>query len=579
MNCRKPWLRELDAPSRRVLVVLLLGVAAVIGLGITWGLPAADGWDDDGVAPRDYLVGVVQTYLPGEYYRYPPVHLLLLTVLTAPGWLTALIRAQSTDPQTVIAEITRVPYMTAFALVARWVSLVMALGIVVNIYRITRELHNTRAAEWAAVLAGLGTAFIYYGKMTNLDVPYLFWGTLALTELVLAISRFEPARIVKGLLFAALAVGTKDQAYALFLCAWPVAGVWWLVSEPRLRRDSEAWRALWRGLALAVLLLLAVDGALSNPSGFRQRIAFLLGSASAEHANYTKDLWGRCSAVRDVALNYVQHYPLLLAPLTIGGILLSFFGRCGTEARRCARLLPVLTIASFTLAFNASALRAEHRFILPQMTLLAIPTGMAIDALLTAAQRFGGGAVAGCRAYVGLCVAVAAVRGLALDFTLLRDPRYDVEAWLKEHLRPGDSIEAYGGNTSLPRFPCGVKLWRVDSTPPAKRNPLACAVELQGEIADAPLRGARYIVFSQAWVWPYQVQTDVVGHRSVTPWAAAKFSDVRTRRFLDALMAGRGPYRWAFRAEPAKRWLWPVDIHGATARPVYVFARANPADQ
>ena len=41
----------------------ILAAAAVLRLaGLFWGLPASDGWDDDGVAPRDFLVGVLETF-------------------------------------------------------------------------------------------------------------------------------------------------------------------------------------------------------------------------------------------------------------------------------------------------------------------------------------------------------------------------------------------------------------------------------------------------------------------------------------------------------------------------------------
>ena len=90
--------------------------------GLTWGLPASDGWDSDGIAPRDFLVGAVQTYQPGEFFTYPPLQLLLLTFITFPGWIVGLFKARSFAPPDVIAELIKVPYMTFFAVAARAVS-------------------------------------------------------------------------------------------------------------------------------------------------------------------------------------------------------------------------------------------------------------------------------------------------------------------------------------------------------------------------------------------------------------------------------------------------------------------------
>ena len=42
--------------------VVLLVAACLHGVGISWGMPASDGWDVDGVAPRDFLPGLAATY-------------------------------------------------------------------------------------------------------------------------------------------------------------------------------------------------------------------------------------------------------------------------------------------------------------------------------------------------------------------------------------------------------------------------------------------------------------------------------------------------------------------------------------
>src|SRR5687767_14944759 len=90
-------------------IVLLAGLVRVVGIG--WGLPASDGWDNDGIAPRDFLAGIVETFTPGHYFTYPPVHLVLLAILTAPITIVALVRAPSLAPADVVHEIVKVPYM------------------------------------------------------------------------------------------------------------------------------------------------------------------------------------------------------------------------------------------------------------------------------------------------------------------------------------------------------------------------------------------------------------------------------------------------------------------------------------
>src|SRR3984957_6798396 len=118
-------LKRLKSPLPALLACVF--VLHVVGIG--WGLPASDGWDNDGIAPRDFLSGLVETFTPGHYFTYPPVHLALLGVLTLPVSLVALARAPSHDPRAVIHEFVKVPYMTTFAIVARLVSVVMSVAI------------------------------------------------------------------------------------------------------------------------------------------------------------------------------------------------------------------------------------------------------------------------------------------------------------------------------------------------------------------------------------------------------------------------------------------------------------------
>ena len=97
---------------------------------IAWGLPASDGWDDDGFAPRNFLTALALTYKPGSYFTYPPLHAFILALPTLPGWVLALLRAPSLAQADVIGEIIKPVYMTYFAIVARLLSVAMSLGII-----------------------------------------------------------------------------------------------------------------------------------------------------------------------------------------------------------------------------------------------------------------------------------------------------------------------------------------------------------------------------------------------------------------------------------------------------------------
>ncbi len=287
------WLAALPAELR-----VVLAVAAVLhGIGLGWGLPASDGWDNDGIAPRDILPGLASTFTPGDYYTYPPFHLALLAVLTLPVTVVAVLRARTTALPDVLAEILAPAYMTAFSVVARVVALVMSLGVAIALARMTEEIVGAseqapdnararRAGTFTAAVASAGVVFTSYAHVSNLDMPALFWSSLAALALVRAIARREPRRLRHAVVLAALAVTTKDQAYALFVVAAPLLLGGWVLADAWSRKNARLLaREAAIAIALGLALVLVVDGALTNPSGFRARLAFLRGPASQDFSN------------------------------------------------------------------------------------------------------------------------------------------------------------------------------------------------------------------------------------------------------------------------------------------------------
>ena len=134
----------------------VLAIAVLFRLtGLVWGLPASDGWDDDGVAPRDFLVGVVMTYWPGHHNIYPPLHLIGLTLVSAPVWIAACIAAPSRAPEALVHAFIQVPTMTALAVIARAASAAMSLGLLWAIAAIGEDLGvSRRAGVWTAAACG-----------------------------------------------------------------------------------------------------------------------------------------------------------------------------------------------------------------------------------------------------------------------------------------------------------------------------------------------------------------------------------------------------------------------------------------
>lgn len=488
-SCRKPlfW-------------IVLLAIALRLP-GLSWGLPASDGWDDDGVAPRNFLVGLAMTYVPGSFFTYPPLHMIWLTLLNLPVVGVAIAHAPAYSQQAVIGTFIHVPYMTSFALTARALSLLMSVGTLLLIYRLTTLVAGSLAGLCAAAACALNGGMVYYGQVTNLDGPYLFWATLCLWTWM----RFLMAGDLRSLRWAALsaaaAIATKDQAYAVFLLTLPASFGLSLALDPAARQRAPALvlpMLRWAAISLGLLLLL--DGALTNPSGFARRMAFLRGPASQDFMTYTSDITGRMRLVWDMITYFPRFYPAATALLAAAGLVLMWQTTRTQPARRVAGLVPVLAVLSFTLFFNAMALRTENRFLLPQSLFIAPYIGLACARLLTLKQP-----ALKLAARVGLAglAATALWRCAGLDAAMLNDPRYDAERWMAAHVQPGDAVEAYGRNAFLPRLPQAAHLTRIDTIALKRRNPLPGVTESIAPFAQIEERKPRFLIVPDFWAQSY----------------------------------------------------------------------------
>jgi len=547
---------------------ILLAAAGLRLAGLFWGLPAADGWDDDGYAPRNFLTALALTWKTGAYFTYPPLHALLLAIPALPvaGW--ALAHAPSLSPHDVIATITQPAYMTYFAELGRLVNLAMSLGIIWCVAEMTRLVAGPRAGWLAAIGCALNFGLTYYGQVSNLDVPYLFWACLALLWCMRAGVEQEPRRFWPAALFAAAAVATKDQAYALFLLSLPLFLVLWFATDarPRAHRRRIALTLL-PAAAVALLLLLLVDGAITNPSGFAHRVAFLTGPASQDYAEYLHGARGWLALLGDMGGTYAQGFGLAAMVLALLGMGAHIARSRG--GARVAGLLPLLAIISFTVCFNFAALRSDDRFLLPQAVLSCIYIGIAAEMLAFPARdglRFAG------RGVLALVALAALHQAFAVDAALLFDPRYDAEGWMTAHVQPGDVIETYGQNCFLPRFPQSARVIRVGQGDLKLRNPLPGVTEVR-EAFIAP-RNPRFIVLSLAWARRYlRPPIPLSGGHIYSRLQQMDFRNTDARLFFARLVNGTGGYRLVHAARPSS--LWPiVHIHDSLDEPVWIFERA-----
>ena len=456
-------------------------------------------------------------------------------------------------------------------------------------------------------MSAVDLSLTYYAHTTNLDVPYLFWSSLALLALTRAIAWREPSRLKGVFLFAVLGVGSKDQAYGLFVLGVPLALGAWFVVDAWARENARAiGRAFVKYALGGALLFLVTDAVVFNPTGFRRRLAFLSGPASQDFAQHAKTAAGCWRVLVDAVALYASLWPALVIVLVGAGIALHALrrpsdrgvvaragsgadpsdrsavvragvgparGGAGDRARWAAGLVPIFAAISFTLTFNLVARRVEHRFILPQSVMLAVYGGLAFDAVLEAARSGVAGILA--RAFLALSFARGAFMVLAVGATLCLDPRYDAERFMRERFAAGDTVEVYGLNVYLPRIPDGVRVTRVGVEAASKRNPMPGFAEVTARFEDVESRRPRWIVVCNGWAWRYLLPPPPDdGSGAITPGAqhATRTDRPAGDHFRD-LLAEKLAYRIAHESRFESRvWPW-VDIHVSTGQPVWILER------
>jgi hypothetical protein len=546
---------KLRSPEALVVVLFLV----VVGAGAGWGLPGSDSWAADSISPRSCGLGAIaETFTPGHFHIYPPLHMLLLTVLSLPWMGLAALRVGA-DVGALGRELIKPQYMTPIEVSARLVTALMALGVLRNVYVLWTRLAGRRVALLAALLLTTSATFVYYAHTGNLDVPALFWVTLALLELD-RVSAGEP-RHTQALLCCVAAALTKDQAVAALIVPAFLA----LALPPSGETAAAArLRPLARGVVLALVAYALLSGFAVNPHGFVRRLGTLFGPASQSWAGYPPGLAGLVPLAHDALARTPELISWPVAVAAAGGLGLA---ACTPSPSRLRRLLPASAAASFFLLFDCTARRTEVRFLLPVALLLTPYAALLFAAAWTRLPRARAAGVA-----LGLLALVPGWLEVAsLDGALLADPRYEAERWLAG-LPPGTSVEVYGGPIFLPRIPATLTAVRPGIEPVADRQEIPGVLDVVDPLMDPRERGAPVIVLA----------TELSSARAsaeptaATPFGLMQYRDERSRAMLRHLADGSFGYHRVLRARCVLPWpLACESIHGSTAGEVWIYARSD----
>ncbi len=460
-----------------VIPVLLL--AAVLYLtGINWGLPGKESWYSDSLAPFHPLLGLTRLFSFGYLHKYPLVHQFLLAIINIPVVIVALFASDPSNGMSIfklVNTLQQTSFSTALIFADRLVSVAMGVGTVYYIYLITKELFSRRAAVFAALVLVCNGVFCLNAHLAKVEVPYLFWGAIAIYYLLLAVKNENKDAYIKTAIFATLSFGSKDQGYALFILPF----LWYLIVEPLIRNKekiSPAKVLLRKNMLFFSAFFIGgtviTQNMILNWSGFVYRFKILTGWNSERSKAYTATIAGQIALLQDIikALPNNQQFPLPLFVLSLAGIIIVICKYRHDRRRLSLGLLPLLVALSFYIFFIALIKQTNLRHLIPLTMMLGIYSGMAIDVALNKAKGF---------ASVALKIALTAVFiysfyfSLSVSLNLTNDLRYSAEKWMKKTIAPGSVIEYYSYLHYLPRFPEGTVSYRVTARPfdLEKRNP------------------------------------------------------------------------------------------------------------
>ncbi len=527
-------------------------------IGFAWGLPNSDTWSADAISPRACGLGAIaESYWPGHFHQYPPLHMLLLTALSLPWMALAAARA-GTDRDALERALLEPLPMTAIEVSARLVALAMFAGIAWCTATLWTPLAGRRAGIAAGLVVATNATLVYYAHTGNLEVPYLFWTMLALVEIDRVLGG-EEARATRTLLAVVAAALTKDQAAGTFALVLPAC----LLVRPALARS----RATWKAAGVAAAAYAVVSGAVVNPTGFAKRVALLLGPASADWATYPKGWGGRAAIARDVVLSVPRYSSWWIAAAAFAGIaIVAAPGRGRRVATDRARaLMPLLGAASFTLLFTFGARRTEDRFVLPQSVLVLPYACIAFEALASRARAAWSRAALAAACIVA--VAPALLGAIDVDATLLADARYDAERFLAA-LPPGTRVEMYGGPRFLPRIPGNVVAVRVGEEDPRDRTRMPRLEEVRARPADLAARAPAYVLLSTEFSHAQS------GAAAPSRYGVTSYTSADDARFFADL--DRGALGYARVATFECVVPWPLKcraIHGSTGMPIWIYGR------
>jgi hypothetical protein len=452
---------QVIARENRPLLAILLIAFAIYITGINWGLPQAanagsvNPWALDTVAPVAPLNEAYHkfTRTGNEWVTYPLFHYIVIDTFYAPYIGFQYVTGNFENPSSSFPYGIKDPksFLEDLTIIARLISLAMALGIIIIFYKIARELFSREAAIWTALFVVLIAPISYYAKTSNLDVPYMFWLSLSVWQYVLLVKHHHIRHFVMFGIFGALSIATKDQAYGFYvLIPFVIA----YAVFTRQKQDQPGYlgyaRAIvslpviYTGIATVITYVLANNLLFGGLDGFLRHME--LGGKLYEN-RFT--IHGDPHSLKNQLQLWYESAVIIFESV---GIAFPVLGLIGIYFAFKNRLWLALSILIFSISYYLFVIAAWNgvfsRYLLMPLLILTPFAGYACTRLLETGKtlrRTGQTLI-----FFSIVWQVALI--IDLNYSLLFDSRYSIADWVKQNVPQGTTIETQVDEAYLPHL-------------------------------------------------------------------------------------------------------------------------------
>ncbi len=438
-------MKEHIGKSNRLLLILL---SLLFVPGIWWGLPSEFTPAIDSPVPHSPLAFVADYTNPDIAQKYPATHQVLLLPFYGATLLVLKLLGIWKSVSSTWPYGFQYPSAVFSALIieARMISLVMSVGILLCVLLIGPDsLDDGGKLLSIGLLAGSGV-FVYYARVGNFDIPYVFWWFLSFVFIWRYVFQASSAtrNLILSAVFSAISIGTKDQAAGLVLAsALTVLGVRTEAHRGWAERMRHA--ALFSAVLLAVYAIVAI---LPQPLRWLHHVKLYMPSSPSitEFTSYENTLSGHLgllSATLSCLSNILSPPGMIFSVL--GAV---YFLRTRRYRETVVLILPFLTYY-WMIIFN---IRFVHeRFMLPVALLSAIFAGTGMISFLRYLKQRSLKAHFFGKAGIAAVLCYQFVSGyLPVTYVQAFDMKRQLAGSIPEFAPKGSKVLWVGGTTGLP---------------------------------------------------------------------------------------------------------------------------------